>query len=500
MLLKSSLFLTLAAFAYAEDDFKREDGVLVLTNDNFADAVGKYKYLLAEFYAPWCGHCKSLAPEYAAAAQALADNEDVALAKIDATVESDLAQKYGVRGYPTLKWFKSDADNALEYGGGRKKDEIVSWINKKTGPAAVVLEDADAANKAKEDNDVIVVGFFKDADNADFMKAADSFDDIPFFVSSADAVAEALEMKDGQVSLFKKFDEGRNDYAEGDMADFVKANMLAYVTEFSDKTAPKIFGGDIKKHILMFAAKSSSDFDDQLAAFTASAKGFRGQVLFVHIDCDKSDNGRILEFFGLKEEDCPDSRMIEMGKQMQKFKPEDSELSQEKITAFVSGVLDGSIKRHLMSEAEPEKNDEPVFYITGTNFEKTVYDENKAVFVEFYAPWCGHCKSLAPVWDKLGEAFADRDDIVIAKSDATANEFDGVEVSGFPTLKYFPKGEKKIVDYSGGRDFDSLKKFVENDGADAPADAEEDDEAEEEIEEEEVAEEQAEEAPAKDEL
>jgi len=499
MLLKSSLFLTLAAFAYAEDDFKREDGVLVLTNDNFADAVGKYKYLLAEFYAPWCGHCKTLAPEYAAAAQALADNEDVALAKIDATVESDIAQKFGVRGYPTLKWFKGDAENALEYGGGRKKDEIVNWINKKTGPAAVELADADAANKAKEDNDVIVVGFFKDADSADFIKAADSFDDVPFFVSSADAVAEALEMKDGQVSLFKKFDEGRNDYAEGDMADFVKANMLAYVTEFSDKTAPKIFGGDIKKHILMFAAKSGSDFDDQMAAFTASAKGFRGQVLFVHIDCDKSDNGRILEFFGLKEEDCPDSRMIEMGKQMQKFKPEDSELSQEKITAFVSGVLDGSIKRHLMSEAEPEKNDEPVFYITGTNFESVAYDENKAVFVEFYAPWCGHCKSLAPVWDKLGEAFADRDDIVIAKSDATANEFDGVEVSGFPTLKYFPKGERKIVDYSGGRDFDSLKKFVENDGSEAPAEAEEDDAEEEEIEEEE-AEEQAEEAPAKDEL
>merc|ERR1712184_125504 len=293
----------------------------------------------------------------------------------------------------------------------------------------------DAANKAKEDNDVIVVGFFKDADSADFIKAADSFDDVPFFVSSADAVAEALEMKDGQVSLFKKFDEGRNDYAEGDMADFVKANMLAYVTEFS----------------------------------------------------------------GLKEEDCPDSRMIEMGKQMQKFKPEDSELSQEKVTAFVSGVLDGSIKRHLMSEAEPEKNDEPVFYITGTNFESVAYDENKAVFVEFYAPWCGHCKSLAPVWDKLGEAFADRDDIVIAKSDATANEFDGVEVSGFPTLKYFPKGERKIVDYSGGRDFDSLKKFVENDGSEAPAEAEEDDAEEEEIEEEE-AEEQAEEAPAKDEL
>merc|ERR1711879_1136268 len=273
--------------------------------------------------------------------------------------------------------------------------------------------------KLKADNEVVVVGYFAEASKDDFIAVADKFDDVPFaFTSNAD-VAKELDLADGGITLFKQFDEGFNKFESGDLAEFVKTNSLAYVTEFSDKTAPKIFGGDIKKHILMFAAKSSSDFDDQLAAFTASAKGFRGQVLFVHIDCDKSDNGRILEFFGLKEEDCPDSRMIEMGKQMQKFKPEDSELSQEKITAFVSGVLDGSIKRHLMSEAEPEKNDEPVFYITGTNFEKTVYDENKAVFVEFYAPWCGHCKSLAPVWDKLGEAFADRDDIVIAKSDAT---------------------------------------------------------------------------------
>merc|ERR1712141_344369 len=93
-----------------------------------------------------------------------------------------------------------------------------------------------------------------------------------------------------------------------------------------------------------------------------------------------------------------------------------------------------------------------------------------------YAPWCGHCKQLAPTWDKLGEAFADRDDVIIAKSDATANEYPGVDVSGFPTLKYFPKGEKKMVDYSGGRDLDSLKKFVESEGKADAAPAEEEDE------------------------
>lgn len=61
---------------------------------------------------------------------------EIKLAKVDATEEPDLAKRFDVGGYPTLKFFKNHATEGLEYGGGRTKDEIISWLDKKSGPPA----------------------------------------------------------------------------------------------------------------------------------------------------------------------------------------------------------------------------------------------------------------------------------------------------------------------------------------------------------------------------
>jgi len=104
--------------------------VYKLEESNFAAAMSKHPVWMVEFYAPWCGHCKSLKPKYEKAAKELKTSDATTyprLAKVDATVETTLAEKYDVKGYPTILIFK-DGENQGTYYGARTKSGIVSYM------------------------------------------------------------------------------------------------------------------------------------------------------------------------------------------------------------------------------------------------------------------------------------------------------------------------------------------------------------------------------------
>jgi len=464
------LFSLLIGVSVAE--ITSEEGVLVLTEDNFQEAIDGNEFLLVEFYAPWCGHCKTLAPEYAKAASILANNESpVKLAKVDATVEKTLGEKFGVQGFPTLKFFRKG--KATEYTGGRTSDTIIAWVEKKTGPPAKTLENVEDAKAFIEANDIAIVGFFKDVESVDaktFIDAAGSMDDYPFGLASKAAVLDEYKVETSRVVLFKNFDEGRNDFmgevSEEAIVSFVSSNALPLVADFNQETAQKIFSGEVKSIMLLFVSASAEDYSAKVEMARGIAKDLKGEMRFITVNIDEEDHKRIMDFFGVEMSEVPSMRILKREDDMKKFKPESTELSEENIRLFVKQYLAGELKPHLMSEEVPEDWDKnPVKVLVGKNFEEVVKNVEKDVLVEFYAPWCGHCKQLAPIWDELGEKFKDSDTVVIAKMDSTTNELEDVQVQGFPTIKLFKKGDNKVIDYNGDRTIDGFVKFIETEGA-----------------------------------
>lgn len=239
-----SLFLCL--FASWLSAVRSED-VVALTPDTFDNEVGKERGALVEFYAPWCGHCKKLAPEYEKLGTNFKRAKSVLIAKVDCDEHKSLCSKYGVSGFPTIKWFPKGSLEPTDYKGGRTTEELAEFVNNEGG-------------------------------------------------------------------------------------------------------------------------------------------------------------------------------------------------TNVKIAATPSDVV----------------------VLTPENFDSIVLDETKDVLVEFYAPWCGHCKQLAPTYEKVASTFKLDKDVVIANCDADKYRdiSEKYGVSGFPTLKFFPKTNKAGEDYDEGRDLDAFVEFI----------------------------------------
>jgi protein disulfide-isomerase A6 len=162
VLMKSFVLAGLAAAVAAKS------AVIDLIPDNFDKIVLKSgKPALVEFFAPWCGHCKTLAPVY----EELATNFEfaankVTIAKVDADSEKSLGKRFGIQGFPTLKWFDGTSDQPEDYKGGRDLESLTKFITEKTAvkpkkraaaPSAVeMLNDKTFKEQIGGDKDVLV--------------------------------------------------------------------------------------------------------------------------------------------------------------------------------------------------------------------------------------------------------------------------------------------------------------------------------------------------------
>ena len=125
-------------------------------------------------------------------------------------------------------------------------------------------------------------------------------------------------------------------------------------------------------------------------------------------------------------------------------------INEENIINFYNKWKDNKLKIILKSEDIPKENNGPVYKIVSDSFKKEVLNNDKDVLVKFYAPWCIHCQELAPIYIELANKLKKYNDkLLIAEADSTANEFEGVDVRSFLTIKFWlGKNKKKPVDFN----------------------------------------------------
>eukprot|EP00088_Acartia_fossae_P054932 TRINITY_DN6354_c1_g1_i1.p1 TRINITY_DN6354_c1_g1~~TRINITY_DN6354_c1_g1_i1.p1 ORF type:complete len:521 (-),score=143.54 TRINITY_DN6354_c1_g1_i1:96-1658(-) len=480
MIIKTLVLSGLLMHLVFGEQIPHESDVLVLDTKNFDEALNTYKSLLVEFYAPWCGHCKSLEPEYAKAAGLLKEKgSEVRLAKVDATVETQLAADYKVKGFPTLKFLHDGSE--IAYTGGRTAQTIVEWIEKKTSPPCVKIESKEAFDDLISSKKVAVAGFFKDLTSEKakiFEVHALANDKMTFAYVVNKALWKEYNANESSVILFKPFDEKMNVMPEGDLTtetlkDFINENSRPNIHDFSDDSSDDVFEGEIQQYIVLFVDKERDK--DVITIASTVAKTMKKQVIFLLMDVKSDMADGIVQFFGIKDTSVPTFAAFKLSNSLKYF-PANKEFTEENLRSFVEDFVAGKLKPTLKSADLPEDWDsKPVKVLVASNFNEIAKDKSKDVLVEFYAPWCGHCQALAPIWDQLGDKYKDSETVVIAKMDATENELEDVEVEGFPTIKIFKKDTNDVVDYVGSRTLESLEKFVETGEQEEDVEIEEED-------------------------
>jgi len=504
----------LLGIAFASD----EDHVIVLTSSNFDQVMKDHERVLVEFYAPWCGHCKSLEPEYKKAAKEMKDEGlKSVLAKVDATEEKELGSKYEVTGFPTIIYFVNGEKNKV-FDGARDAAGVKSWMKKREVPAVQLMDEAAAVTHAEQLATFDKDGTFPAAlPNSMFTLVArvvaKSARAKAFGAVMSLLVGDENNVVDGkQVTLPKSVDAKgpetslvmwRPEFQDPDVRKLVytgkwtEAAISAWVkrsiygtvgqkfdkARYSDEAVERMG----KKGVVVVARDDDDDDtslkDKVLAELIPLAKEDHG---FLLVTCSLDDLDEAAKTrLGWTESTPSSAALLHDGKTYQLPKNGDTAISEPgAIKGLIDGVLAKTIKPFYKS-AEPPAGDvdeEGVTVVVGKTWERIVMDPKKDVLMEYYAPWCGHCKKLTPIYIDVAAAVKKNgwgDKVVIAKMDSTENHCPE-EVSGYPKLILYPAvpAGKKLqakMEVSGAREFDNIMDFLaenaKNDVGEVPATA-----------------------------
>ncbi|XP_060525765.1 protein disulfide-isomerase A5 [Cylas formicarius] len=478
-----------------EEDAAANDVVHVPDPASLARLLKKeIRPILIMFYAPWCGYCKSLKPEYSEAARELKDEAVLAAMDVNRPENTGVRVRYNVTGFPTLQYFENGALR-FTYEGENKKAALVEFVRNPAAPPVKIQEPdwSETDNEVvhltatsfdpviKEESSVLVMFYAPWCGHCKKMKpeyetaaAQMKHEGIPGVLAAVDAtkeqsIASRYAVKGFPTVLYFSYGERRFDVNARDSRKIVEfmrdprepppppppekpwseeGDDVVHLTEETFKPFLKR-----KKHALvMFYAPWCGHCKRAKPEFSAAASEFRDdtRVEFAAVDC----TAHAALCGALDVKGYPTLTYFSYYNKAQL--PYAGGRTKADFVEFVSNPVGGG--------AVPRESwviDPVLLNLTGKNFKATL-QSNELVLVMFYAPWCGHCKKMKPEYVAAAREL-EREGLGrrLAVVDCTENPdlAEEYRVQGFPTIKLFRDGVY-VADYDGKRSADDIKAFV----------------------------------------
>jgi len=459
--------------------------LLELDDSNFQHVIDKNPLVLVMWYAPWCsGNCEALRNSMKEADEQLAQlNPPVITAQIDLESNEATKDKYGVRGAPNLKLFRNGKDEMFR--GLRDAGGIVHYLTLLNGPA--VKPTTSLAQYQEYTNNErmlhMVVCFFKDGGDAaqtiqDLAeKLRQDFTFLSIMPGAEPKLFEEFGVKPGDQAIFmyKSWDKADKPRFTGEwkadaIEKYIRSHSHPPLAVFGTTWAKYLNGHDlpIAKIILDFHEEDGSDVatrfpeEHKIAMYMTTVPNFQNKFTFALSPLSKQRGG--MNNMGYNDHDK--LIMVSQWGQKQKYIYEEKSWNMDGVGQWLANVGAGRVDAWVKSAPIPVQDPNSyVVDVVGKTFRNLVLTPEKDVMIEFYAPWCGHCKKLAPIYERLAKKFRKVDSVIIAKMDATANDWPEKEhfpVTGYPTI-YFVKGGSKTIGvskYKYARDYATMKKFI----------------------------------------